>query len=203
MVKFRSCKITFRDGNALAWRIEKVKISNFVVYLSDSCMPMSNPWRAQRMESFFFFVFVVVAGGWGESILPGLDRGASGDLSLQALKSDADLWKTKGTGRGTNMVLCLSEGRFWVLLWLRSLSVVCLRRSLAFFCCCCCSRGLLARCVGSSAGLKIGLWLFGVGSQYFYYYYFLFRSGIQVTRVLVSVTCRWCNPRFFWGGDQI
>lgn len=40
---------------------------------------------------FFFFVFVVVAGGWGESILPGLDRGASGDLSLQALKSDADL----------------------------------------------------------------------------------------------------------------
>lgn len=94
-------------------------------------------------------------------ILPGLDRGASEDLSLQALKSDADLWKTKGTGRGTNMVLCRSEGRS-VSLWLRSLSVVCLRRSLAFFP----PRGFLARCVGSSAGLKIGLWLSGVGSDF-------------------------------------
>lgn len=43
--------------------------------------------------------------------LPGLDRGASEDLSLQALKSDAVLWKTKGTGRGTNMVLCRPGGR--------------------------------------------------------------------------------------------
>lgn len=49
--------------------------------------------------------------------LPGLDRGTSEDLSLQALKSDAVLWKTKGTGRGTNMVLCRPGGRWMFLLY--------------------------------------------------------------------------------------
>lgn len=55
--------------------------------------------------------YTVVGMGPGRGVLPGLDRGASEDLSLQALKSDAVLWKTKGTGRGTNMVLCRPGGR--------------------------------------------------------------------------------------------
>lgn len=62
-----------------------------------------------------------------KSVLPGLDRGASEDLSLQALKSDAVLWKTKGTGRGTNMVLCRPGGRcffYFSLTFLLFLSVV-------------------------------------------------------------------------------
>lgn len=55
--------------------------------------------------------YTVLGMGPGRGVLPGLDRGASEDLSLQALKSDAVLWKTKGTGRGTNMVLCRPGGR--------------------------------------------------------------------------------------------
>lgn len=127
------------------------------------------PVDCRRYDFFFFCGLVVDTWRWGSN-LPGLDRGASDDLSFQALKSDADLWKTKGTGRGTNMVLCRSEGRWvslyfvfypsFVLVGLWPFPVVsgALRGKLCWF--------------------KIGLWLLRLGSDLFFsgshlsFYYF-------------------------------
>lgn len=80
-----------------------------------------------EMKTLQWLSFILrVVAQWKErdrwkGVLPGLDRGASEDLSLQALKSDAVLWKTKGTGRGTNMVLCRPGGRCFFFFMLVSL----------------------------------------------------------------------------------
>lgn len=158
-----------------------------------------------RGDKVFLFLLLLTHGGG--SILPGLDRGASEDLSLQALKSDADLWKTKGTGRGTNMVLCRSEGR-WVLLWLRSLSVVCLRRSLAFFPQVSGAlRGKLGWFKNRSLAFRSGLGLCLFGGSHLFFYYFL-RSGMQVSDESTCVSdVQMMQPQFcfcffscgFWG----
>lgn len=47
-------------------------------------------WTEDGRKGLFWF-FVADVGTEVRSILPGLDRGASEDLSLQALKSDDDL----------------------------------------------------------------------------------------------------------------
>lgn len=80
----------------------------------------------------------------------------------------------------------------------RSLSVVCLGRSLAF------SRFFSGALRGKLCWFKIGLWLLGLGSDLFFLkshlsFYFL-RSGTQMsdagTRVRRAVMCRRCNPSF-------
>lgn len=191
MTKSCSSKITFINRNVLAW----CTIYNFfLISLIHACL-YKIPVDCRGDKVFLFLLLLTHGGG---SILPGLDRGASEDLSLQALKSDADLWKTKGTGRGTNMVLCRSEGR-WVLLWLRSLSVVCLRRSLAFFPRVSGAlRGKLGWFKNRSLAFRSGLGLCLFGGGHISFSIIFWDLGCRwVMRALVSVTCRWCNPSFF------